>query len=63
MDGQTFGLRRDGLTDGLDGWTDGLKWTEGLTSLTDRQRDKETEGWARRGSTDGLDKWMVKKMD
>lgn len=52
MDGQTFGLRRDGLTDGLDGWTDGLKWTEGLTSLTDRQRDKETEGWA--GWTDGL---------
>ena len=63
MDGRTLGLRRDGLTHGLDGWTDGLKWTEGWTSLTDSQRDRETEGWARRGWIDGLDKWMVKKTD
>lgn len=63
MDG-TLGLRRDGQTDGLDGWTgwtDGLKWTEGWTRLTERQRNRETEGWAGRGWTDGLDKWMIKR--
>lgn len=66
MDGRTLGSRRGGLTDGPDGWTgwtDGLKWTEGWTRLTDRQRERETEEWAGRGWTDGLDKWMVKKMD
>ena len=50
MDERTLRLR-DGLADGLDGRTDGLKWAEGWTRLTDR----ETEGWTGWGWTDGLD--------